>query len=186
MAATAFPPQNKKAAISPCKHFLFVRVFGLRPAGKKIIKHVRSGNKRDMHAGQCEKQNQKNSFNSGCGAKQKTDKKQTHRCFAPLPHKRFCFFHCPGVLGAIVCPRPQTKKCLHTASTLCQAGGWQGRVGSCVGRAVGVFVGSLDRVVLLYFCFQLFGVALFVFLCCARTFVPHVGLYHSHVFAFLQ
>ncbi len=24
MAATAFPPQNFKAAISPCKHFLFV------------------------------------------------------------------------------------------------------------------------------------------------------------------
>jgi hypothetical protein len=79
------------------------------------------------------------------------------------------------------------KKCLHTASTLSHAEGWQARVGMCVGRAVGGFVGRLFyRMVLLYLSFQLFGVALFVFLRCARALVSHVGLNYSNVFSFLQ
>jgi hypothetical protein len=79
------------------------------------------------------------------------------------------------------------KKCLHTASSLCHAEGWQARVGMCIGRAVGVFVCRLFyRVVLLYLGFQLFGVALFVFLCCARALVSHIRLYYSNVFSFFQ
>jgi hypothetical protein len=49
MAATAFPPQNKKAAISPCKNFLFVCRKAIAPQGTKnkrpprCIRHDKSG-----------------------------------------------------------------------------------------------------------------------------------------------
>lgn len=60
------------------------------------------------------------------------------------------------------------------------------------GRSAGMYVAGasggtlLQWVVLLYFSFQLFGVALLVFLGRAWALMSHVSLYDSNVFSFLQ
>jgi hypothetical protein len=125
MAATAFPPQNKKAAISPCKNFLFVS----RPsafigrAQRSQIKKSAECRTKDMTKAERKrlKKNGSSVAKMAVGKSKTTNENFSKRfCFCQLPCAFFfqlleCSFW-RGLWSALT-----NKKCLHTASSLCQA-----------------------------------------------------------------
>jgi hypothetical protein len=124
MAATAFPPQNKKAAISPCKHFCLCQGHPLSSAersGSQIKKSAECRTK-DMTKAERErlKKNGSGAAKMAVGKSKTTNEDFSKRfCFCTLP---CAFFSIAGVqLLAWPLVGTHKQKCLHTASTLCQA-----------------------------------------------------------------
>jgi hypothetical protein len=112
----------------------------IAPQGKKQSQTVRSGNKRDRHGGQCEKQKPKIFSTVAVGKSKTTDIIFSNGfAFAHCHTKGFVFFTVPECLARLFAQGHKQKVLAHRL-TLGHAEGWQARVGMCVGRAVGGFV----------------------------------------------